>query len=57
MLLALVPSGRFIGNFTAVAASERSTGPLVCIVGSLGKRPSAAPAASLAAGVVIDRTI
>jgi hypothetical protein len=26
MLLALVPSGRFIGSLTAVPASERSTG-------------------------------
>jgi hypothetical protein len=33
MLLALVPSGRFIGSLTAVAASERSTGISECVIG------------------------
>ena len=36
MLLALVPSGRFIGNFTAVAVIERSKGASARDIGKPG---------------------
>lgn len=56
-LLALVPGARFIGSLTAVHASERSTGASVCIIGFLGIRPTAAPAArSAAESLLIDRS-
>jgi hypothetical protein len=47
MLLALVPSGRFIGSLTAVAVSERSTGISVCVIGFPGNTTNETPAAIL----------
>jgi hypothetical protein len=43
MLLALVPRGRFIGSFTAVAISERSTRDPVRDIGNTDDKANGTP--------------